>query len=70
MAVVSLWVYGGIPVSKGVQKVQRVQKVQKVVDCPSGNDYKVSVTCLPSRLTLAILSDSEGSRHVPKVRHS
>ena len=29
---------------KKVQKVQKVQRVQRVVDCPTGNAYKVSVT--------------------------
>ena len=30
--------------SRSAARVQRVQKVQRVVDCPAGDEYKVSVT--------------------------
>ena len=38
---------------KKVQKVQKVQRVQRVVDCPTGNAYKVSVTGLAFPPSLA-----------------
>ena len=52
-----------------VQRVQKVQRVQRVVVSPlRGDEYKVSVTFLPSR-PIVILSPGEESWYAGHMRH-